>query len=83
MQTRKIGAEGFEVSCLALGAMGYGALKDRGDLIRVIRTAVDRGVSLIDTAEVYGPEMHAHSARRGEGECPVARLAWTGKPGGS
>ncbi|QEW20095.1 General stress protein 69 [Marinibacterium anthonyi] len=55
MQTRKIGAEGFEVSCLALGAMGYGALKDRGDLIRVIRTAVDRGVSLIDTAEVYGP----------------------------
>ncbi|OCX66870.1 aldehyde oxidase [Thioclava sp. SK-1] len=55
MQMRKIGAQGFEVSCLALGAMGYGELKDRSDLIKVIRTAVDQGVSLIDTAEVYGP----------------------------
>lgn len=55
MQTRKIGPDDFEVSCLALGAMGYGELKDRGNLISVLRDAVDRGVTLIDTAEVYGP----------------------------
>ncbi len=55
MQMRKIGPQGFNVSCLALGAMGYGELKDRDGLIAVLRAAVDRGVTLIDTAEVYGP----------------------------
>lgn len=54
MQTRKIG-QGFEVSCLALGAMGYGTLTDREGLIATLRGAVERGVTLIDTAEVYGP----------------------------
>lgn len=55
MQTRKIGSQGFTVSALALGAMGYGKLNDRQDLITVLRAAVERGVTLIDTAEVYGP----------------------------
>lgn len=54
MQMRKIG-QGFEVSCLALGAMGYGTLTDREGLIATLRGAVERGVTLIDTAEVYGP----------------------------
>jgi aryl-alcohol dehydrogenase-like predicted oxidoreductase len=55
MQTRKIGSQGFTASALALGAMGYGKLNDRQDLITVLRAAVERGVTLIDTAEVYGP----------------------------
>ena len=55
MQTRKIGSQGFTVSALALGAMGYGKLNDRQNLITVLRAAVERGVTLIDTAEVYGP----------------------------
>ncbi|NBZ89846.1 aldo/keto reductase [Stagnihabitans tardus] len=54
MQMRKFG-QGFQVSCLALGAMGYGTLTDRAGLIATLRGAVERGVTLIDTAEVYGP----------------------------
>jgi aryl-alcohol dehydrogenase-like predicted oxidoreductase len=54
MQMRQIG-QGLQVSCLALGAMGYGALTDREGLIATLRGAVERGVTLIDTAEVYGP----------------------------
>lgn len=54
MQMRMIG-QGFQVSCLALGAMGYGTLTDREGLIATLRGAVERGVTLIDTAEVYGP----------------------------
>ena len=55
MQTRVLGVERFEVSCLALGAMGYGPITDRAGLIAVLRRAVEQGVTLIDTAEVYGP----------------------------
>ena len=55
MDKRKIGGGGLEVSALALGAMGYGELVDRNDMIAVIRAAAERGVTLFDTAEVYGP----------------------------
>lgn len=58
MDKRKIGNEGFEVSALALGAMGYGKsreIEDRADMIRLLREAVDLGVDFFDTAEVYGP----------------------------
>lgn len=55
MQTRILGQDKFEVSSLALGAMGYGELRDRDGLISVLRGAVERGVTLIDTAEYYGP----------------------------
>lgn len=57
MQKRKLG--NLEVSALGLGCMslssGYGTAPDRKDAIAVIRTAVERGVTLFDTAEVYGP----------------------------
>ncbi len=43
------------MSALALGTMGYGDAVDRKDVIRVIRAAVERGVTFFDTAEVYGP----------------------------
>lgn len=57
MQKRVLG-QGLEVSALALGAMGYGKARDipdRAEMIALLRTAVDRGVDLFDTAESYGP----------------------------
>ncbi len=58
MQKRTLGQDGFEVSALSLGAMGYGKsreIDDRSDMIKLLRTAVDRGMDFFDTAEVYGP----------------------------
>ena len=55
MQHRQIGQTGLNVSALSLGCMGYGAPIDRHDMIALIRTAVDRGITMFDTAEVYGP----------------------------
>ena len=59
MKTRKLGASGLEVSAIGLGCMGmsfaYGTPPDRQEMIKLIRAAVDRGVTLFDTAEAYGP----------------------------
>jgi aryl-alcohol dehydrogenase-like predicted oxidoreductase len=59
MQTRKLGNSGLEVSALGLGCMGlshaYGQPVDRQAGISLIRAAVERGVTLFDTAEAYGP----------------------------
>jgi aryl-alcohol dehydrogenase-like predicted oxidoreductase len=59
MQKRKLGNSGLEVSALGLGCMGmsqsYGPAPDRQEQISLIRTAVERGVTFFDTAEVYGP----------------------------
>ncbi len=59
MQKRKLGNSNLEVSALGLGCMGmtgvYGPAPDRQEMIRLIRAAVDRGVTLFDTAEAYGP----------------------------
>ena len=59
MQTRTLGNSGLEVSALGYGAMGlssaYGPAADRKDAIALLRAAVDRGVTLFDTAEAYGP----------------------------
>ncbi len=59
MQKRKLGKSGLEVSALGLGCMGmsfsYGPPKDRGEMISLLRAAVERGVTFFDTAEVYGP----------------------------
>lgn len=59
MHTRTLG-HGLEVSAIGLGAMGmsqsYGPNPgSRGDMIAVLRSAVDEGVTFFDTAEVYGP----------------------------
>ncbi len=54
MQPRTIG-QGLTVSSLALGCMGYGDAIPRAEMIALIRTAVERGVTLFDTAESYGP----------------------------
>ena len=59
MQKRTLGKSGLEVSALGLGCMGmsfsYGPPKDKQEMISLIRTAVERGVTFFDTAEVYGP----------------------------
>ena len=57
MQKRRLG-QGFEVSALSLGAMGYGKsreIEDRAQMIELLRRAVDLGMDFFDTAEVYGP----------------------------
>ncbi len=58
MQKRKLGNE-LEVSALGLGCMGmsygYGPPPDKQQMIALIRSAVERGITLFDTAEVYGP----------------------------
>lgn len=59
MQTRKLGKSGLEVSALGLGCMGlsygYGPATEKVEAIALIRTAFERGVTLFDTAEAYGP----------------------------
>jgi aryl-alcohol dehydrogenase-like predicted oxidoreductase len=59
MQARKLGKTGLEVSALGLGCMGLsfglGPAVDKQSGIALIRAAVERGVTLFDTAEVYGP----------------------------
>ena len=59
MQKRTLGKTGLEVSAIGFGCMGisqsYGRPSSREDGIRIIRAAVDEGVTFFDTAEVYGP----------------------------
>jgi aryl-alcohol dehydrogenase-like predicted oxidoreductase len=59
MQQRKLGKSNLEVSALGLGCMGmsasYGPPKDKQEMTSLLRTAVERGITFFDTAEVYGP----------------------------
>src|SRR5438105_7169637 len=59
MQKRKLGKSGLEISALGLGCMGmsfgFGPAKDKQEMIPVIRTAFELGVTFFDTAEAYGP----------------------------
>ena len=59
MEKRTLGRNGLSVSAIDLGCMGlshgYGPATDRQVGIKLIRDAVERGVTLFDTAEVYGP----------------------------
>ncbi len=59
MQTRTLGNSNLKVSALGLGCMGMSANQgppgDRQEMIGLIQTAVERGVTLFDTAESYGP----------------------------
>ena len=59
MDKRELGNSGLEVSAIGLGCMGmsfgYGPPADKQEMIALIRSAVERGVTFFDTAEVYGP----------------------------
>src|SRR5882757_9363780 len=59
MQPRDLGKSGPTVSAIGLGCMGLnyhrGPAPDRGEMIALVRAAVERGVTFFDTAEVYGP----------------------------
>ncbi|HZX90059.1 MAG TPA: aldo/keto reductase [Rudaea sp.] len=72
MKTRKLG-NSLEVSAIGLGCMGmssgYGPAADRTEMVSLIRSAVDRGVTFFDTAEVYGP--FANEDLVGEALAPV------------
>ena len=69
---RKLGKSGLEVSALGLGCMGmnhgYGKPADRQEMISLLHAAVERGVTLFDTAEVYGPFINEELV--GEGLAP-------------
>src|SRR5258708_8370794 len=59
MQKRRLGKSNLEVSALGLGCMGmsfgYGPAGERQEMITLIREAVERGITFVDTAEIYGP----------------------------
>ncbi|MGA2084539.1 MAG: aldo/keto reductase [Terracidiphilus sp.] len=59
MQKRKLGKSNLEVSAIGLGCMSmsstYGPAADKGEMIKLIRSAFDLGVTHFDTAEAYGP----------------------------
>ena len=73
MQKRKLGSSNLEVSALGLGCMGmsqsYGLPPDKQAMISLIRTAVERGVTFFDTAEIYGP--YTNEELVGEALAPV------------
>ena len=59
MKTRTLGNSNLEVSALGLGCMGmsfgYGPAKDTQEMVALLRSAVERGITFFDTAEAYGP----------------------------
>jgi aryl-alcohol dehydrogenase-like predicted oxidoreductase len=90
MKKRKLGKSNLEVSALGLGCMGmswsYGPAKDRQAMISLLRTAVERGVTFFDTAEVYGPLTNEELV--GEALAPIreqvviaTKFGWAPAPG--
>ena len=75
MQKRKLSQRGLEVSALGLGCMGmsqsYGVPPDKQAMISLIRTAVERGITFFDTAEIYGP--HTNEELVGEALAPLRK----------
>jgi len=59
MQTRKLGNSSLEVSAMGLGCMGmsfgYGPAHDKKEMISLLRSAYEKGITFFDTAECYGP----------------------------
>jgi len=75
MQTRNLGKSGLQVSAIGLGCMGmsfsYPPFPPKSEMIHLIRTAVDEGITFFDTAEVYGP--YTNEELVGEALAPVRR----------
>jgi aryl-alcohol dehydrogenase-like predicted oxidoreductase len=92
MKTRRLGSGELEVSEIGLGCMGmswsYGPPKDKQEMISLIRTAVDKGVTFFDTAEVYGPllneELLGEALEPYRGSVVIAtKFGWEPNPGDS
>src|SRR5438876_867293 len=77
MKKRKLGKSGLEVSAIGLGCMGmsfgYGPPKDKQEMISLLHSAVERGVTFFDTAEMYGPFTNEELV--GEALAPMRRQA--------
>ena len=75
MKKRKLGKSNLEVSAIGLGCMGmsfgYGPPKDKQEMLALLRTAVERGVTFFDTAEAYGPFTNEELV--GEGLAPFRK----------
>ena len=89
MQKRILGKSGLEVSALGFGCMGlsfgYGPATEKEAAIKVIRTAVERGVTFFDTAEVYGPmvneELVGEALAPFHGQVVIAtKFGWKANP---
>src|SRR5216684_8045837 len=90
MKKRTLGKCNLEVSAIGLGCMsmssGYGPPADKQEMISLIRTAVDRGVTLFDTAQVYGPftneELVGEALAPVRGQVVIAtKFGFTNDPG--
>src|SRR5262247_2340877 len=90
MQKRRLGSSNLEVSALGLGCMGmsfgYGPAADKQQMIALIRSAVERGVTFFDTAEVYGPftneELVGEALAPFHGQVVIAtKFGWAPAPG--
>src|ERR1700712_1306311 len=77
MDTRTLGTPGLHVSPLGLGCMGmsqsFGPRPPREEMMTFLRAAVDRGVTLFDTAEVYGPFHNEELVGEAAGPVPPGR----------
>jgi len=89
MQTRKLGIGNLEVSAIGFGCMGmswpYGPPKDKQEMIALLHSAVERGVTFFDIAEVYGPllneELVGEALALFRGEIVIAtKFGWTPNP---
>jgi aryl-alcohol dehydrogenase-like predicted oxidoreductase len=89
MQKRKLGKSGLEVSEIGFGCMGmsfgFGPPKDKQEMIKLLHSCVDRGVTFFDTAEVYGPYINEELV--GEGLAPfrdqvkiATKFGWQANP---
>ena len=92
MRKRKLGSGDLEVSEIGLGCMGmswsYGPPKDKKEMIALIHTAVEKGVTFFDTAEVYGPllneELVGEALEPYRGSVVIAtKFGWQPNPGDS
>jgi aryl-alcohol dehydrogenase-like predicted oxidoreductase len=89
VKKRKLGGSNLEVSAMGLGCMGmsfgYGPPGDKQEMISVIRTAVERGITFFDTAEVYGPftneELVGEALAPVRGQVAIAtKFGWAANP---
>lgn len=77
MKKRRLGKSGLEVSAIGLGCMGmssgYGPAGDKREMVSLVRSALERGITFFDTAEAYGP--FANEELLGEALAPFRNQA--------